>query len=279
MALRSAGRSGPASPDGRMPLLEHLIELRNRLGKSLLAIFIAVVAVFVFWEPVYDFLKQPYCDTRQGAEDCDIVALGIFDQFKVRLRVSFLGGVVVASPVWLYQLGAFITPALHRKEKRYAGAFLFASLLLFAVGTVFAYLTIARGLDFLLSVGGGDIVTLVNVQDYLSFVTLCLIAFGVAFEFPVIVMFLHFVGVLSSAKMRGARRGTILGVFAAAAIITPSQDPFTFCFMAVPLLLLYEGCIVVARVHERALRRKALESGGDVDDDTPSYLDPTADRL
>ena len=118
------------------------------------------------------------------------------------------------------------------------------------------------------------------MQSYLSFVTLCLIAFGIAFEFPVVVMFLHFVGVLPSAKMRGARRGTVVGVFAAAALITPSQDPFTFCFMAVPLLLLYEGCILIARLHERAQRRRAVEEEHErLDDDTPSYVDPTASPL
>ncbi len=146
-----------APDDGRMSLVEHLYELRSRLAKSLAAVFVCVVVVFVFWEPVYDLLRQPYCDTAPGRENCDLVALRIFDEFKVRLRVAFLGGVLRASPVWLYQLGAFITPALHRKERRYAAGFLVASLTLFAVGAVFAYYTIARGLDFLLGVGGGGI--------------------------------------------------------------------------------------------------------------------------
>lgn len=266
-----------AASDGRMSLFEHLYELRSRLGKALLAILLAVVVVFIFWQPVFEFLRRPYCDTDAGRAACKLYAIGIFDQFKVRLRVAFIGGVLVASPVWLYQLGAFITPALHRKERRYAAGFLVASLTLFAVGAAFAYLTIARGLDFLLSVGGGGITTLVNVQDYLSFVTLCLIAFGVAFEFPVIIMFLHLVGVLSSARMRGARRGTIIGIFAAAAVITPSQDPFTFCFMAVPLCLMYEGCILTARVRERGQRRRAVGSDLAVlDDDTPSAIEPAS---
>ena len=271
MARRAAARP---LDDGRMSLVEHLYELRSRLAKSLLGIFVCVVVVFVFWEPVYDFLRQPYCQTSEGREDCDLVALRIFDQFKVRLRVSFLAGIVLASPVWLYQLGAFITPALHRKERRYAAGFLVASLTLFLSGAVLAYLTVSRGLDFLLQVGGGDIDTLVNVQDYLSFVTLCLLAFGIAFEFPVIVLFLHIVGVLSSQQMRSARRGTVLGIFVASALITPSQDPFTFCFMAVPLWLLYEGCILVARLRERAQRRRAAEEEHErLDDDVASRID------
>ncbi|MCW2607793.1 MAG: Sec-independent protein translocase TatC [Frankiales bacterium] len=257
-----------------MSLVEHLYELRSRLGKALLAITVCVIVVFIFWEPLFDLLRQPYCDTTPGRKSCDLYARGIFSEFKVRLRVAFLGGVVVASPVWLYQLGAFITPALHRKERRYALGFLLSSLTLFVVGTVFAYLTISRGLDFLLSVGGGDIVNLLEVQDYISFVTLCVLAFGLAFEFPVIIMFLHLTGVLSSTKMRGARRGTIVGIFGAAALITPSQDPFTFCFMAVPLVLMYEGCILVARLRERSRRnRPGVEEYAGLDDDTPSALD------
>ncbi|MDP3712859.1 MAG: twin-arginine translocase subunit TatC [Mycobacteriales bacterium] len=250
-----------------MSLIEHLVELRNRSAKSLAALAVCVVVVFVFWEPAYDFLRQPYCDTRAGAENCDLTAFGIFDQFKVRLRVAFIGGAIVSSPVWLYQLGAFITPALHRKEKKYAAGFLAAALLLFLVGTTFAYLTVSRGLDFLLEVGGGDINTLLSIQSYLSFLTLCLLAFGVAFEFPVLVLFLNVVGVFPSSKMRAWRRGMILGIFTGSALITPSQDPFTFCFMAIPIYLLYEACIVIARLRERARRGSGEDYSGLADDE------------
>ncbi len=260
--------------DGRMSLIEHLKELRNRLGISLLTLAVAVIGAFVFWEPIFDLLRQPYCDTAQGAEDCNLFSLGVFDQFAVRLRVSFIGGVLLSAPVWLYQLGAFITPALHRKEKRYAFGFLAASLLLFAVGAVFAYFSLSRGLDFLLNIGGDDISVLVSIQSYLSFVTLTLLAFGVAFEFPVVVLFLHLVGLFPAAKMRAWRRGMIVGVFAGAALITPSQDPFTFTALALPLILLYEGCILFARTRERRLRRRtAADPVAGLDDDETSALD------
>jgi sec-independent protein translocase protein TatC len=273
-SARGSRRRPSRPPDGRMSLVEHLVELRNRLGISLLALFVAVVIVFVLWEPVYDFLRQPYCATTSGADDCRLTSLGIFDQFKVRLRVAFLGGVVLSAPVWLYQLGAFITPALHRNEKRYALGFLAASLLLFAVGTVFAYLTVSRGLDFLLEIGGDDIDVIVSIQSYLSFVTLTLLAFGVAFEFPVVVLFLHLVGAFPAARMRSWRRGMIVAVFAGAAVITPSQDPVTFTIMALPLLLLYEGCILFARLHERGQRRRrAADPVAALGDDETSSLD------
>lgn len=277
---RSASGRSPRPADGRMALADHLRELRNRLGISLLAIAAFVVVVFVFWEPVYDFLRRPYCSTSAAREDCNLYALGIFDQFKVRLRVAMIGGVVLAAPVWLYQLGAFITPALHRHERRYALGFLAASLTLFAAGAVLAYLTIAQGLDFLLRIGGGDVTTLVSIQSYLSFVTLCLLAFGVAFEFPVVVTFLNMVGLFPSAKMRAWRRGMIVGIFAAAALITPSQDPFTFVLMAVPIVLLYEGCILLARARERAARRRrAADPVASLPDDVTSPLDPSPSPL
>ena len=274
-----------------MALVEHLRELRNRLGISLLALAVCVVVAFFLREQVFELLKRPYCQTDVAARatqlsgnQCELFAFGTFEQFAVSLRVSLIAGVVASAPVWLYQLGAFITPALHRKEKRYAAAFLAASLVLFVVGAVFAYFTISRGLEFLLSVGGEGIVTLPSIQSYLSFVTLTLLAFGVAFLFPVIVLFLHFVGAFPARVMRAWRRGMIVAIAVAAALLTPSQDPFTFMAMALPLYGLYEGCIVIARLRERAQRRRrsvepgaqALEQLGDdqtsVIEDRPSPL-------
>jgi sec-independent protein translocase protein TatC len=259
-----------------MALADHLRELRNRLAISLLAFGVGVIVAFVFWEPIYHFLAQPYCQTQQGQKDCNLFAFGIFDQFLVRMKVSFIAGGVLTSPVWLYELGAFITPALHRREKKYAAAFLGSSLVLFAVGCVFAYLTVSRGLQFLLGVGGGDVRTLLSIQSYLSFVTLMLLAFGVAFLFPVVVTFLNLVGIVSTDRMRSARRGVIFGIFTASAVITPSQDPFTFMAMAIPICILYEGCIVIGRVRDRA-RRKAVANDPlqQLPDDEASYVDPT----
>ena len=270
-----AGRKRRQRPaDGRMALADHLRELRNRLGISLLALLVGVVVAFIFWEPIYSFLAQPYCDTKQGEEDCRLNAFGIFDQFFVRLKVSFIAGGVLTAPVWLYQLGAFITPALHRREKKYAAAFLAAGLVLFSIGCVFAYLTVSRGLDFLLSVGGGEVVTLLSIQSYLSFVTLMLLAFGVAFLFPVVITFLNLTGILSTDRMRSSRRAMFFGIFAASALITPSQDPFTFMAMAIPLCFLYEGCILIGRLRDRARRRKAATDPlAQLSDDEASPLD------
>lgn len=268
-----------------MALIEHLREFRNRLGISLLALAVCVVVALVFRETVFDFVKRPYCDTqvaREAAEasgrGCELFAFNTFEQFSVSLRVSLIVGVLASAPVWLYQLGAFITPALHRKEKRYAAAFLGASLVLFCIGVTFAFLTISRGLQFLLTFGGDGIVTLPSIQSYLSFVTLTLLAFGVAFLFPVIVLFLHFLGAFPAGKMRSWRRGMVVGIAVASALLTPSQDPFTFMAMALPLYALYEGCIVIARLHEKAARRRAAVEPGaqaleQLPDDETSYVE------
>jgi sec-independent protein translocase protein TatC len=264
-----------------MSLVDHVRELRTRLGISALAIVVMMVVVWFLWRPLFDFLKQPYCDTGAGSRaDCELFAIGVFDQLRVRLRVSAIGGIVLASPVWLYQVGAFITPALHRKERKYAAGFLAASLVLFAIGTVFAYLTISQGLDFLLRIGGEGVTTLTSVHAYLNFVTLVLLAFGFAFEFPVVVTFLNMMGVFPVATMKRWRRGMYLAIFVASAVITPSQDPITFMIMALPICGLYELCIVLARLRERAARRRrAADPVTGVADDETSPLDPTPSAL
>ena len=268
-----------------MALIEHLRELRNRLGISLLALAVCVVVAFFLREQVFDLIKRPYCQTNvaqealaRSGDQCQLYAFGPFEQFSVSLRVSFIAGILASSPVWLYQLGAFITPALHRKERRYAAAFLGAALLLFSTGCVFAYFTISRGLEFLLNVGGDGIVTLPSIQSYLSFVTLTLLAFGIAFLFPVVVLFLNVVGIFPAAVMRRWRRGMVVGIAVASAVLTPSQDPFTFMAMALPLYGLYEGCILIARLRERASRRRrAVEPGAQalerLGDDETSYVE------
>ncbi len=265
--------------DGRMPLIAHLREFRNRMGWSMLAIFVGVVVAFIFWEPIFTFLSQPYrqvaVDGLPGVPADKLYVFGPLEQFAVRLRVSFIAGVVGTAPVWLYQIGAFITPALHRNERRYAAGFLGAALVLFSTGCVFAYLTLPRGLQFLLTGGGDGIATALNVQDYLNFVTLTLLVFGFAFLFPLVVAFLNLVGLFPAHKMRAWRRGMIVGIFTAAAIITPSQDPFTFVFLATPIYGLYEVNILAARLRDRRKRAMlASTPDGQLSDDEASQIEP-----
>jgi sec-independent protein translocase protein TatC len=264
-----------------MSLAEHIYELRNRLAKSLLAIAVGMVLVgLVFYQPVFDFLREPYCRTSVAGHSCNLYVRDIFAQFSMRLRVAGIGGTVLAAPVWLYQLGAFITPALHRKEKRYAAAFLGGSLVLFSVGVAFAYLTMDKGLQFLLTVGGDGLVTLPDLQSYLSFVTLTLLAFGIAFLFPVVLVFLNLVGALSAKKMGGMWRGMVVGIAFMSAVLTPSTDPITFLAMALPITLLYAMCVGIAWLVDRSRRRtKAKDETEGLPDDEESYVDPRPSRL
>jgi sec-independent protein translocase protein TatC len=268
-----------------MALADHLYELRNRLAKSLLAIGLGMVLVgLVFYQPVFDFLREPYCRTAErltnkglpaGIDNdaCNLYVRDIFAQFQVRLRVAGIAGTVLAAPVWLYQIGAFITPALHRKERRYAAAFLVGSLLLFATGVVFAYLTMDKGLYFLLTVGGDGLITLPDLQSYLSFVSLTLLAFGLAFLFPVVLVFLNLIGVLTAKWMGGMWRGMVAGIAFMSAVLTPSTDPITFAAMAVPITLLYGLCIGIAWVVDRGRgRRRAADPLAQLGDDELSPI-------
>lgn len=272
------GRRPKTPDDSRMTLVEHLTELRSRLVKCSLAIVAATIVAYVFWEPIFEFLKEPYCSLPaerrfNGDEGCDLAALGVLDQFLVRIKVALIVGIVAAAPVWLYQLWAFVTPGLHPKERRWAVPFVTASLVLFGAGAAFSYLTLSRGLGFLLGIGGEGVVTVLTIDKYLSFVTLMLLAFGVSFEFPVLMIFLNIIGVTPTDRLKQWRRGMFFGLSVFAAVITPSQDPFTFLGMWLPMCLFYEVSIIFGRVHDRVKRRRSGEGTDQWDDDETSPLD------
>ena len=168
-----------------------------------------------------------------------------------RLKVATYGGIVLATPVWLWELWRFITPGLNPNEKRYAVPFLISSVALFLLGGAVALLTLQPALDFLLGAGGENLEPLLTADKFLSLVSLMIVAFGIAFEFPVVLTFLLIARVVSTAQLRKWRRWAIVGVFAFAAVITPSQDPYSLFLMALPLCLFYEAVIIIGRVMKR----------------------------
>src|SRR4051794_4201610 len=265
--------------EGRMPLVEHVLELRNRLAVSAVAIVAGTVLMWFFFNPVWNFLKQPYCDLPQShrltGNECTLVVTGIFEGFFLRLKVSFILGIVVSSPVWLYQIWGFITPALHAREKRWTYTFLACAVPLFAAGAVLAYITLSAGLSFLLGVNPNDVLALVTVSSYLSFALAMLLIFGVSFEFPLVVVLLNFMGVLSYRRLRSWWRPMVLGIFVFAAVATPSQDPFTMSALAVPMSVLYWMAVGVAYIHDkRKARREADSPYAGLSDDEASPLEP-----
>src|SRR4051812_14563991 len=180
-------RRAPADPDGRMTLTEHLYELRARLAKSLLAIAVLTIVAYVFFDPIFRFLRTPYCDLpahvrgqQPGDQSCKLYAFGVLDQFMLRLRVAFIVGIVLAAPFWLYQLWAFLAPGLHRRERRWTLAFAAIASVLFGVGCLFSWLTLKIGLRLLLSIAGSGVVSLLSVKGYLSYVIAMLLVFGIS---------------------------------------------------------------------------------------------------
>ena len=261
-----------------MPLVEHLRELRQRLVVSALAILVGVGAAYALWDPLFHFLRQPYCDAFPR-QRCDLYVTGVFDQFNTRMRIAFIGGIVGTSPVWLYQIGAFITPALHKHERKYAGGFLAGALVLFLSGVAVAYVSVGHGLKILLHVAGGGVQQITTLKEYFSFLQLMLLLFGLAFEFPVLLVFLNLVGVLSFERMMRWQRPMAFLVYLAAAILTPSTDPFTFLILGTALFLLWELCVGIAWVRGRRARRRRPPEGFDLPDDETSYVDPTPSQL
>jgi sec-independent protein translocase protein TatC len=248
-----------------MSLWEHLNELRSRLFKSAVAIALGFVVGFIFRDQVFNVLIQPYCELpsqlRAGSEalaleGCNLVILDVLGFFFVSLKAAAVVAVVLAAPVVFYQIWRFVTPGLRPVERKYALPFLIISQLLFAGGAVFSYYVIPRGLEFLLGFAGPNVVSLMDADRYLSFMLHTMIGFGVAFELPLILIMLSLMGVVGSQSLRKNRRYAIFGIFVAAAIITPTQDPVTLSIMAGPLILFYEISILVARLVERRRARQ-----------------------
>jgi sec-independent protein translocase protein TatC len=248
--LRFLRRRPRRTPDAQMTIVEHLAELRRRIFISLLAVVAAAIVCFIFSNSIIKFLLEYYKQATHGKQS-KLIFTGPLDAFLVRLKVATYGGIVLAVPVWLWQLWRFVTPGLHPKEKRYAVPFILSSVLLFALGGWVALLTLTKALDFLVNVGGSSLQPLLAADKYLSLVGLMVVAFGISFEFPVVLMFLLLAHVLSTAQLRRWRRITIVVIVVFAAVITPSQDPYSLFFMAVPMYVFYEACILIGRLLDR----------------------------
>lgn len=273
-----------------MSLIAHLRELRNRIAIALL--FIGIATAFCFWwydHGLGEFIRAPYCaipadnrafGTGSTSGDCKLLVTDVFGGALIRLKIAFIAGIVISAPLWLWQLWRFITPGLKRNERRYALTFVGVASTLFALGAVLAYYSLRAGLKILLGLAGSNVAVALTAQDYLGFVVSVLLAFGVSFELPLLLVALNLVGVLSHEVMAKSRRWIFFLTLVFAAFVTPTQDPFTMLLMALPMCLLFEAAIQIARVvDKRRARRESVEHFHDVPDDEASPLEPTPSRL
>ncbi|MDQ0381748.1 twin-arginine translocase subunit TatC [Amycolatopsis thermophila] len=292
---RRRKRSRRLNPDGTMTLIEHIYEFRRRLGWALLAVIAGGIFGFIWFQtrlgPVPSLgsiINDPYCaippQRRLGSGNgtgCYLLQTVPFEAFMIQLKVGLAGGAVLTSPLWLYQLWAFIAPGLYSKERRYALTFVGFASVLFAGGAVIAYLLIPHALQLLTGFGNDFFITGLTGDKYISFVLSLLIIFGVSFELPLLVVMLNFVGVVKYEQLKKWRRGIVFILFVFAAFATPGSDPFSMLALAGALTLLFELAIQIARVHDRRKERTRRDEGWDnlADDEaapfdyTPSTLD------
>ena len=264
------------NPEAAMPLREHLGELRSRLVKALVAITLGMAVAWVFYDEIFALIRAPFDDVVEAAaadgRDMTLAFTGVADPFVMQLKVAGVTGILLASPVWLYQLWRFVTPGLHRNERRWALGFALVATPMFLAGAALAYTFLPRGLEILLGFTPENIENIISVDRYLSFFLRMMLVFGLGFMLPILVFGLNLAGVLSAQRLWSWWRWIVLGVVVFAAMATPTGDPFNLALLAVPMLLLMllAGLACWLNDRRRARRRSHLPQW---DDDETSPLE------
>jgi sec-independent protein translocase protein TatC len=236
-----------------MTLVEHLTELRKRLIICIVAVVIGTLVGFFLYNTVIGFIAHPYHDfarrhPSQVVANGQLVVTGPLEGFSTRLKVAAYLGIFFSSPILLWELWRFITPGLHKHERRYAISFVASSIVLFSLGVTVSVLVWPKALDFLIRIGGNNVAALYGPAKYVSLYVAAAAIFGIVFLFPVVLVALEVVGLVTSKKLRKVRRPAIVGIALLATIATPSSDPYSFIGMAVPLYIFYELSIIVGRI-------------------------------
>jgi sec-independent protein translocase protein TatC len=245
-----ASPSPPASPAAAgdetvMSLVDHLSELRRRIAISLLAVGLGTVVGFYFAPQLITFLKAPLNLAKP------LVYTGLGDAFFINLKLAIVVGIVLAMPVLLWQLWAFISPGLTREERRLARPWAPLALAFFVIGVVVAYVILPFASAFLLSFSSPDLQPLITASEYFGFVTTLCLVFGLVMEYPIVLVLLAKVGIITSARLRSSRRVVILAIAIISAVVTPGGDPISPTVLGVTMYLLYEFSIVLIRLGGR----------------------------
>jgi sec-independent protein translocase protein TatC len=245
-AAPSPGPEAPAAAPGEMSLVGHLTELRNRVVKSILAIALGAAIGFIFWTDIRDVLLQPLPPGPDGGlSQVQVLAPG--DAFAIALRIALVSGIILAMPVILYQLWAFVAPGLTAAERRIVRPWIPLALLFFALGVGVAYLVLPATVGFLLGFTDDRLVGNLAAGPYFDFVTTIFLAFGIVLEFPIVLFGLSRVGIVTSERLAKARGIALIGIFLFAALITPSTDPISMVVLGGTMYLLFEGTIFFIR--------------------------------
>ncbi|MEV6610362.1 twin-arginine translocase subunit TatC [Kutzneria sp. NPDC051319] len=282
-------RSRRQNPDGTMTLMEHLFELRYRLGMALLGVALGGIIGFIWFETsvwpiptLGELLLKPYDTIPNGLKlagtEGKLLQNSPFEGFMVRLQVGIAAGAVLFSPMWLYHLWAFITPGLYNKEKKFARIFVTCAVILFVGGAVLAYLVAPEALTVLSSISSSEFVTALTADKYISFILALLVIFGISFELPLLVVMLNKVGILPYQKLKKWRRGIIFGLFCFAAVVTPGQDPISMCVLAGALTVLFEVAVQISRLNDRNKDKENEWSDLDDDEASPLNYDPQPEQ-
>jgi len=268
------------NPDGRMPLMDHIRELRNRVVKMALGLIAGMLVGFVFFTPVWHFIERPLCTAKvRGFAGCsklgvNMLALdGPLDSFYLRVKIAVIVGVILSSPVWLYQVWAFVAPGLYSREKRWSYIFIGTSVPLFLIGNTLAYWSLGRSMHYLLGLTPSGVANIIQVDQYMSFVITMLVAFGIAFEVPLLIVMLNLAGILTHARFRKWRRLMIFGVFLIAGMANPSPDPITMLILGGACAALVEIAEVIIWQNDRRRARLDPDPFADLDDDELAPID------
>ena len=261
------------NPDGRMPLREHLVELRRRVLVSVVAIVLGAAGGWFLYDPVVQHLQQPLLDiAREKNRDATLNFGDVMGSLNLKIKLSVYLGILVSSPVWLYQIWGFVTPGLTRKERRYGIGFVAAAVPLFCGGVALAWFWLPRAVVVLTEFTPQGASNYIDAQGYYAFVTRLMFAFGLSFVVPLLLVALNFVGLLSGARMGGHWRIAIFACFLFAAIVSPSPDPGGMLAMAAPMIILYVLAVGIALWNDRRRRRRIEDDpifGLDDDESSP----------